>query len=398
MNATKPETSRRDLRTCGVPIAFLASTSARPASEDQILRVECSSLVGHQKEALVFDGTSGLTWRMASDEGLYLGGTDCAPAPLMYWGAGFAADVGHRFLGCAEAEGISLGRFDVRVESRYEVSGSFVDGSARGRTIDVAVRLIVEKASASKETLERLGASALKASPGLAAHSNQLTGTFALFANGRKHAVGGLTPCTGLDEKDPYLSHTSPPSPVQRPAELEIVRKISEAGGVVRPLPPSSRARQFSIVAQARIDPDDRLAHCTTELTRTPASLFSFVADEAGRVAPSGLAMMSAGVAFCFSTQIRRYVEARGLGVSELRLVQNNAYRAGPGRSDCSAFETQVFLNGRDSADAMEALLVAGVQTCFLHATLEGQHEPSIAVDVAGVTAPEEPVGVTGSI
>ena len=40
------------------------------------------SLGGMQKEALVLNGATGLTWHLVSDEGPYLAGHDRAPCPL----------------------------------------------------------------------------------------------------------------------------------------------------------------------------------------------------------------------------------------------------------------------------------------------------------------------------
>ena len=45
---------------------------------------------GMQKEAIVHYGPTGTVWRMVSDEGPYLNGTDLAPFPLAFYTAGMA--------------------------------------------------------------------------------------------------------------------------------------------------------------------------------------------------------------------------------------------------------------------------------------------------------------------
>ena len=64
--------------------------AALDAPDDaQNFRVEVRALEGMQKEATVRQSErSGQTWRMVSDEGPYLNGTDLAPFPLAFFAAG----------------------------------------------------------------------------------------------------------------------------------------------------------------------------------------------------------------------------------------------------------------------------------------------------------------------
>ncbi|MGB8433839.1 MAG: hypothetical protein WCE38_06260, partial [Burkholderiales bacterium] len=50
-----------------------------------VFKVEARQLAGHQKEAVVTEGASGSSWRIVSDEGRHLKGTDLAPFPLGYF-------------------------------------------------------------------------------------------------------------------------------------------------------------------------------------------------------------------------------------------------------------------------------------------------------------------------
>ena len=77
----------------GTPLAFkVRGGSDQPANNGTAgeLRIRCEvrALEGMQKEALVRHGPSGTAWRMVSDEGPYLEGTDLAPFPLAFYTAG----------------------------------------------------------------------------------------------------------------------------------------------------------------------------------------------------------------------------------------------------------------------------------------------------------------------
>jgi hypothetical protein len=75
-------------------------------------------------------------------------------------------------------------------------------------------------------------------------------------------------------------------------------------------------------------------------------------------------------VAFCYLTQLSRYIDARKLGVSGARLVQRGPL-AGP-------VDTHLFLNGAADDATMQQLLAMGAGTCYLHATLGASLIPEI--------------------
>ena len=66
------------------------STSKGPIPSQLAYRVDIRSLDGMQKEAVVRQlvPQGGATWRLVSDEGPYLNGTDLAPFPLAFFAAG----------------------------------------------------------------------------------------------------------------------------------------------------------------------------------------------------------------------------------------------------------------------------------------------------------------------
>jgi hypothetical protein len=58
-----------------------------------VIKVEARQLAGHQKEAVVTEGAKGNAWRLTSDEGKHLRGSDLAPFPLGFFNAGMQSDL-----------------------------------------------------------------------------------------------------------------------------------------------------------------------------------------------------------------------------------------------------------------------------------------------------------------
>jgi uncharacterized OsmC-like protein len=124
------------------------------------------------------------------------------------------------------------------------------------------------------------------------------------------------------------------------------------------------------------VDPDGVVA--TTVLPASPGARFGLLADgrAARRRAPTPLALAAAGVAFCYMTQLSRYVEYRKHKVHGIRVVQTNRFSVAGSAQDHSLrggvtpFETHVFLNADEPDEVMQNLLEVAENTCYLHAAL----------------------------
>lgn len=72
----------------GFPISFMTAKGryrspvvvGEPGTDTMLLEVR--QVGQHQKESVLLEGDGGSSWRMASDEGVHLKGTDLAPFPL----------------------------------------------------------------------------------------------------------------------------------------------------------------------------------------------------------------------------------------------------------------------------------------------------------------------------
>jgi hypothetical protein len=305
--------------------------------------VEAAITEGHRKLALVHLGEGGGSWCLASDEGAYLRGSDTAPAPLMHWAAGVHGD----FIARVGTRG------PVSIEFEYAVSGSFAQGGARGEAFAPRIHGLSQ---------------AIKSSPLHTAMHIPLANTFALYVNGRRRPITGAKASQAPDTQDPFLNHTSAPQPLRELQPPLIGKEPLDSDARIFTMPQSTGGLKFGSRVEGAVS--EGLVRSTVSFPGIPSSRFSFISDLHGKKAPSGLAYAWAGVAFCYLTQLSRYIDARRLGVSGARLVQSGPL-AGP-------IDTHLFLNGAADEGAMQELLAMGARTCYLHATLGAALEPTI--------------------
>jgi uncharacterized OsmC-like protein len=120
----------------------------------------------------------------------------------------------------------------------------------------------------------------------------------------------------------------------------------------------------------------DGIKQIEQQLFNPHGSIFHFLSDEApengGRgLAPDACTYISAGIAFCFMTQIGRYAKIAKKDLGDYRIVQDTHFSRGgaSGKTgEADPVETHVHLvTGEDDAFARTALDMSE-QTCFLHA------------------------------
>jgi hypothetical protein len=193
-----------------------------------------------------------------------------------------------------------------------------------------------------------------------------LANTFALYVNGRRRPVSGVKASDAPDTQDPFLKHTNAPAPLREPQPPLIGKEPLDPNAKIFTMPQSTGGLKFGSRVEGAME--DGVVRSSVSFPGIPASIFTFTCDPKGRRAPSGLAYAWAGVAFCYLTQLSRYIGARKLGVSGARLVQRGAL-AGP-------IDTHLFLNGAADNATMQELVAMGARTCYLHATLSASLEP----------------------
>ncbi|MBT6032618.1 MAG: OsmC family peroxiredoxin, partial [Kordiimonadaceae bacterium] len=102
-------------------------------------------------------------------------------------------------------------------------------------------------------------------------------------------------------------------------------------------------------------------------------SIFHFMSDEEGR-APNAISYISAGIGFCYMTQLGRYAKIAKKDMSSYTITQDTHFSKGgasggtgkPGTAD--PVETHVYIDSEQDDDFARTVVDMGEQTCFLHA------------------------------
>lgn len=387
--------TRDSIQSSGFPLAFKVAQGSRrsPLLAGQagadIFRVDARALGAHQKEAVVQEGDGASAWRLTSDEGAYLKGSDLAPFPLGFYNAGLQADFLNRLACLARARGIALNGVQLELDNTYAFSGSFLKGDGHGTAYPARLRLNVQSSSPSDE-IAALARAAVRASPALATMRTALANTFALYVNGVRRAVAGPHASAAPDAPDPLKRYAGAPRPLSDAHDLHgLITKMPHAAGAAAEMPAAGAKVDLVVQGRSQLAAPEGTTEIETWLMRPAGSPFGFRSDEhpERHRAPSGLALLSAAVVFCYMTQLLRYTEYLKYKVRAIRVVQYNPYRLRGAAEDASLageagpVDTHLFLHGDEPDEVMQKLLGMGARTCYLHAALRSALEPEITLN-----------------
>ena len=350
----------------------------------ETFKVEARHVGGHVREAVVAAGDDASAWRMLSDEGLHLKGTDLAPFPFGYFNAGLQADLIRCICNSAVRHGVKLDSLDIALDNEYWLTGSFALGTGQGHAEPTRIQIEV-CSNAPQTTIAKVVAAAVEASPALALLRTPLVNTFALYINGRRRAVAGVAASTAADVADPFLRYHAPPgAPANAAAVIEKLSTREDGEIAIAPSATTTRITR-KVTGRGRLIDDSGMTAIETWLQLPGMSHFAFRSDEGGGDrAPCGLALLSAGLAFCYMTQIARYVETMKLAVGAVRLVQFSPFLTG----GAEGFDTHLFLNGEAPDEVQGNLLTIAARTCYLHATMAAALPPLISAKHNGSPLP----------
>jgi hypothetical protein len=368
----------------GDPLAFRfrQGRAPLPASGRSTIRVEARQMAGHQKEAVVTEGDGGNAWRLTSDEGRHLKGTDLAPFPLGFFNAGLQADLYGWLRRLAVARGIALDRVVIGVVNHYWLTGSFIQGTGEGHAEAPDIEIAVTSRASSHE-IAALVAATLDASPAIAFVRTPLSGnTFALYINGRRRTVNGVANSAAPDAGDPYRVYARAPRPLDPAARRDLIVRTGqvEQGEPQLAAPAVTNKLIRNIFGTGKPAGADGLFEVDTYLGVPGASHFRLLSDEGeAGAAPCGLSLLSAGIAFCYMTQLSRYIENMKMNIRGVRLVQLNRYVAGA-KAAAEPVDTHLFLNGEAPDETHLQLLTIAARTCYLHAAAKTPVEPNVRI------------------
>jgi uncharacterized OsmC-like protein len=395
---------------CGKPLFFEAVGAgerglAPPASRlGEAVRLHVRSLAGMQKEALAVSRRTGLGWRLASDEGAYLAGLDAAPCPLSFLTTGMISAYMNEILTLAKQRGIALGDVRLIQDNYYTMVGSALAGTMTGGARDV--HLAAQIASdADRDTLTRLVLDATVASPLNGLMRGVKASLFTLTHNGREIETGRASRLRSAPEAtlDDLFEHA-------RPAAGDWSGLVRRGGTTPK------AAHSVTLANDSLSERQDRLLHvrgiCTLRedgvkqieqhLYNPHGSVFRLLSDEApenggGGRAPDAASYISAGIGFCFMTQMGRYAKIAKKDLRRYAIVQDTHFSLGgasggtgeAGRAD--PVETHVHVESGEDDDFARELLDMSEQTCFLHAFCRTDLKTRVSVEGYAQGAPLPP-------
>ncbi len=390
----------------GFPLVFKIAEGAapaagetRPAENTVVITTEVRSLEGMQKEAVVTCEPEGTAWRLVSDEGPYLNGKDMALFPLAFFTAGMQFSFLSQFLQGARAQGVTLEEVSLAQDNFYSMESSFLRGDATGGAKPPVLRLKV-KSSAPASRIAELSRMAEASSPAQSLMRSMMQNTFSLRLNGRPVPVSDLESSPYPNEQDPATHFEGILPGLQNflPDIIKRVKKAEKRTGVEGGAGSSLQAEQqrtLHVHGDARWL-GDVLMESVVHLYRPIGSSFRFVCDETepqgGKAsAPPPLAYLSAGIGFCYMTQLGRFAHIKKQTLDSYRIVQKSVFqfsgdsRDGSRDAAIAPVDTQVFLDARFAKDDDGPKLVSiRQQTCFLHAAMRGEHPGRISVELNG--------------
>lgn len=365
------------------------------------VRLKARALEGMQKEAIVHHGPSNTVWRMVCDEGPYLNGTDLAPFPLGFYAAGMAFSFLSEIVHHAETYGVKLKSLRLIQDNFYTMEGSAIRGDMTAGALPTEITIKIS-ADAPIETIQNIIQLSEASSPPQAYMRDLLSNTFALCCNSQELDVSPVNASTTPlhDEPDPHFDSVMPLD--QTEYLPDIITKLSAAevkhgveGGAGSSL--SSEQKRTLHVHTEGLLRHDGLKEVEIHLIKPIGSAFKFISDESSEDAPPSLAYLSAGVGFCYMTQLGRYANIVNLGLNSYSIVQDNVFTISGSvrdenlRTSAKSVDTHLFVKLEGSDRDAQRLLKMGEQTCFLHAAMRTSNPTKLHAEINGIETGIEP-------
>jgi organic hydroperoxide reductase OsmC/OhrA len=338
-----------------------------------------------QKEAMVLRGDGLPGWRLVCDEGHYLNGSDLAPPPLAFFSAGMAAIYAASMAKTLEGMGHDFRNLSLTQDARYGMEGSALRGTMKASAASVILRATLS-AETDRDQLSRQLTEAISNTPVESLLRTQLADTFsierngAVLATGRANQAGTQGPGdpTALFMQDTYLNAEQPDHGLVK--KLESSRSVFEPDHGVGAALKDHQKRDLLIRSQVQWR-EDGLQQVRVQIHKPIGSIFQFIVDESivensGRHAPDGLSYLSAGIAFCFMTQLGRYVQITKQSVAQYSVVQDTQFDLAKGIA--MPVETHVHLKTDEDVSNCQKIVDMGEQTCFLHAACRTSNQTEL--------------------
>ena len=359
----------------------------------QSVRVWARSLTVMQKEAIVFSAHCGKAWRLSSDEGPYLQGHDFGPCPLSFLTAGMVASSMSEILALAQQRGIEFRQLELVQHNNYAMNGSVLQGTMQGSALPVELEVRAD-CDLDDAALHDLVSMAVHASPLDGLMRKRHPSLFTLSRNGEEVSTAKAQALESMALPAPvdYFRGLHPATDAD-PGWIGKIENVKDqadtAPGVDLGLQPEQK-RSVRLKGICRLR-SDGIKEIRQEMNTPPGSTFRFLSDEAEGSgghsrAPDAVSYISAGIAFCFMTQLGRYASIAKKNLAAYDLIQDTHFSlngasggsSGPGIAD--PVETHLYLaTAEDDAFARQCLDM-GEQTCYLHALCRTELDTRISI------------------
>jgi len=235
---------------------------------------------------------------------------------------------------------------------------------------------------------------AIYASPVNGLMRESLISRFTLSRNGQPVGVGRVAALDGSVEPDPgdrfpSVRVSSDPQVAEPLIEKreQVQAKTGVAGGTGSSLK-SEQSRKLHVRGICTIR-EDGVKQIDQYLFSPLGSRFHFLSDEAPQhggqgKAPDAVSYLSAGIGFCYMTQLGRYATILKKDLADCRIVQDTHFSLGGAtggtgiKGEADPVETHVYLNTSEDDDFARDSVDMGEQTCFLHAFSRTELKPNI--------------------
>jgi organic hydroperoxide reductase OsmC/OhrA len=348
------------------------------------VRAATRALSGMQKECVLHYEPTNTTWRMVCDEGPWLNGTDLASFPLGFFTAGLVSSYMSEYLSHVKKEGIKLHSLEVMVDNIYTMEGSLIRGTMSSDALPVEVTFRAN-AEADDETLQSLAYKAVASSPADVYLRAAKDSVFSLNMNDKQIPVTGVAISPSEQTADPSVvfKQACPDNNDSfKDERMEKLANVDSLGGEILGTERATGKVGLSDVQKRKVHVrgvgtlrSDGLKDIHVACFQPIGSVFRFLSDDSELVggqgrAPSGLAYFSAGLSFCFMTQLGRYAAVTRQKMNSYQVVQDMTFSlpSVDDESESAAVDTHVFIGTEEDDAATQKLLDMGEQTCYLHA------------------------------
>lgn len=388
-----------NIESSGLPLVFKVPAeiiNTSPITNSQTgLRVYVRALEGMQKEAVVGMATpfGQRTWRMVCDEGPYLNGTDLAPFPLAFFTAGSQFALLSEVLQHTRSKNVIIHSLELIQDNYYTMEGSALQGTMIGGAKSPEVTIKIES-DAPANDIKDIIEGAERSSPAHGIFEDMLENTFALTFNDERLPVVDIRPWENpVDDAVTAVFDTVKPDDnadfeddiITRVSAAEIVKGVE--GGAGSSLQ-AEQKRTLHVHGAAKWTSGMQM-ETTIQLLKPLGSMFRFVCDEVSDVggketAPPPLAYLSAGVGFCFMTQVGRYAQITRQSMHSYQIIQDNLFVHEDSTTHALPMHTHLYVEADEMDEVAQKTLYMSERTCFLHAAMRGSTPVLVKTELNG--------------